>query len=247
MGVVPDQVPGEAVSVLPCSAVPAIVGGAVFAGPTAATTAVAAEVAELARSFDAVTTTRRVDPTSAETSMYVDAAAPAVLTQFAPAVSQRRHWYAKEIGGVPDQAPGCAVRSCPSVTAPMIVGGDVFEGRTSVVVSTTSCGAIDVPASRLLSDIPFPLVEVSATLRRPLLLTSDVTSTLTHCPDAKAPEEPAIVEPGAGAFAYVIVVSPQLLSATGRTEYPTGDAVVEFSRSVAFLIVPESPWRLKRR
>ena len=43
----PDQVPGSAVSVCPCCAVPETVGGDVFTGATAVTTAVAAEVARL--------------------------------------------------------------------------------------------------------------------------------------------------------------------------------------------------------
>ena len=69
IGVVPDHVPGDAVSVWPCCAVPDTVGGDVFAGAVAlaATTAVWAESAvALPAEFEAVTWTRSVEPTSAE-------------------------------------------------------------------------------------------------------------------------------------------------------------------------------------
>jgi len=52
--------------------------------------------------------------------------------QFAPLVSQRRHWYAYEIGCVPDQLPGEAVSTCPACAVPEIVGAPVFEGGVSV-------------------------------------------------------------------------------------------------------------------
>ena len=64
----PDHVPCDAVSVLPCVAVPEIVGAAVLVGTAGGgplTTAVAAEVAEaLPPPFVAVTTTSTVCPTS---------------------------------------------------------------------------------------------------------------------------------------------------------------------------------------
>ena len=88
----PDHVPVDAVSVCPCCARPEIAGGAVFAGGTAATTAVGAEVARVEMSLVAVTTTTNVEPTSAETSVYVADVAPATSAQEAPVASQRRHW-----------------------------------------------------------------------------------------------------------------------------------------------------------
>jgi hypothetical protein len=58
----------------------------------AATTPVAAEEADDEPAlFEAVTTTRIVEPTSADTSVYVLPVAPAMSTQLAPAESQRRH------------------------------------------------------------------------------------------------------------------------------------------------------------
>jgi hypothetical protein len=65
-----------------------------FAGcvATAVTTPVAAEEADDEPAlFDAVTTTRTVEPTSADTSVYVLPVAPPMSTQLAPAESQRRH------------------------------------------------------------------------------------------------------------------------------------------------------------
>ena len=56
---------------------------------------------------------------------------------------------------------------------------------------------------------------VRATLIRPLPVTSGVMSTEVW-PALTAPEV-AVIPEGAGAFWYVIVVSPQLLSATPRT------------------------------
>ena len=172
-----------------------------FTGGTAATAAVAAEEAELENAFEAVTTTRNVDPTSAEVAVYVCAVAPAMSEHGLPPAPQRLHWYAYESGCVPDQLPGSAVSVCPSRGVPLIVGGEVFAGGTSVVVSITSCGATEDPASRVSSDIPVVLVEVNATLSRPFPPTRDVTSTATHWPDANEPEEPVIVELGGGAFA----------------------------------------------
>src|SRR5262249_61598079 len=97
MGVVPDHEPGDAVSVSPSCADPAIVGGDVFAGAVAGagTTPVAADVAVVEPpEFVAVTATRRVDPWSAATTLYDAAVAPAMSAQPAPPESQRRHWYA---------------------------------------------------------------------------------------------------------------------------------------------------------
>jgi hypothetical protein len=67
----------------------------VFDGATAAavTTPVAAEEADDEPAlFDAVTTTRIVEPTSADANVYVLPVAPAISEQFPPPASQRRHW-----------------------------------------------------------------------------------------------------------------------------------------------------------
>ena len=60
-----------------------------------ATTAVRADDAVVEPTlFDAVTATRNVESTSADVRVYVCEAAGTMSTQFWPAVSQRRHWYA---------------------------------------------------------------------------------------------------------------------------------------------------------
>ena len=67
-------------------------GGVVFAGGTV-TTLVWGDVATVADTeFVAVTCTRIVLPASRRSSVYVEAVAFAMLTQFAPDVSHRRHW-----------------------------------------------------------------------------------------------------------------------------------------------------------
>jgi hypothetical protein len=137
-GGVPDQEPVDALSACPAVGVPVIVGGAVFAGGAAPTTAVACDVADDESAFDAVTTTRRVEPTSPELTAYAAVVAPRMFVQLLPPASQRRHWYAYEIGCVPVHAPGSAVSVFPSCAMPVIVGGDVFDGCTSFVVTTTS-------------------------------------------------------------------------------------------------------------
>ena len=65
----PVQVPGSAVSVWPSSGVPEIDGGVELAGASASTSVESEDVAvSLPPAFVAVTTTRIVPPTSAETS-----------------------------------------------------------------------------------------------------------------------------------------------------------------------------------
>ena len=91
-GGVPVHVPGEALKVWPCCAAPEIVGGEVFTGGAAATTVVGSELAVVERSFEAVTATRMVAPTSAGTTAYVCPVAPAMSMQLPPVALQRRHW-----------------------------------------------------------------------------------------------------------------------------------------------------------
>src|SRR5437763_10107905 len=128
----PLQVPGFAVSVPPTLASPVIVGAAVFAGPeavAAATLAVGTLVAEFEPSeLLASTTTRAVLPWSALANLYVCVVAPAIAWQPAPLASQICHWYWKVIGVDPFQVPGLAVAVLPTVAAPLIVGGELFDG-----------------------------------------------------------------------------------------------------------------------
>ena len=103
------QAPRVAVRIEPRCGVPLIVGGAVFAGGfavgggggggggggAAETTAVALLVAEPdPAAFVPVTVTRMVLPTAKLPSVSCVPVAPETEAQFAPAVSQRFHWYA---------------------------------------------------------------------------------------------------------------------------------------------------------
>jgi hypothetical protein len=124
---------------------------------------------------------------------------------------------------------------------PEIVGGEVFVGATSFVVDTTSWGRRELVASRLLSEMGVVVADVSAKLTEPLAAMSGVTSTAVQAPEANGPEEPVMVPATGGAFAYVIVVSLQLLLATLRTSYPTVEPLDELRRSVAFVTVPLRP------
>lgn len=81
--------------VLPCVAVPLIVGSEVFVGAAAParTALVAADDAVVEPFlFEAVTAKRNLKPTSAATGEYVIAVAPLIALQFAPFESQRCHW-----------------------------------------------------------------------------------------------------------------------------------------------------------
>jgi hypothetical protein len=85
-------VPFEAVSSWPWTAEPEIAGSAVFTGGPGATTGEAGDVADaLPAEFVAVTTTRSVAPTSAETAAYVPFVAPDRAAHDVPADVQRCH------------------------------------------------------------------------------------------------------------------------------------------------------------
>ena len=77
-------------------------------GVAARTAEVAADVADCEPyRFEAVTTTRIVEPESPLDSEYEELVDPLTATHDAPALSQRRHWYAYEVGE-PLQVPGDA-------------------------------------------------------------------------------------------------------------------------------------------
>ena len=136
IGSVPVHVPRVAVSVSPSRAVPEICGAVALTGGAAATVAVGvvAAVVEPAP-FVAVTTARRVVPASAAVSVYDARVAPPRSVQLAPFVSQRRHWYAYAIAGVPVQVPRSTVRISPSRVVPEIDGAVVLTAATGATVA----------------------------------------------------------------------------------------------------------------
>src|SRR4051812_11457553 len=84
-------------------------------------------------------------------------------------------------------------------------------------VSTTSCGRFAV-ASRLAMLIAVELAMARAKLTLPLPFTSGVTSRADVLDAATAPDEAVGPTASGGALLQLIVVSPQLLSATPHTE-----------------------------
>src|SRR5262245_40030417 len=135
----PLQVPVLALSTWPSCAVPDTTGGDTFAGGAAGTTTPVAADTALAEppAFDAVTTTRTVNPTSPPTNTYVVPVALAMSAQLAPDGLHRRHWYANPVGE-PDQVPGAAVSVAPSRAVPDTVGRLVFVGGSGADRSATS-------------------------------------------------------------------------------------------------------------
>ena len=91
----------------------------VAAPPTAAVCADVAAVEPFR--FEAVTITRRVLPTSAVESVFVDVVAPLLALQFAPAESHRSHWYAN-FKDFPCHVPVLAVRVVATTALPLIEG-----------------------------------------------------------------------------------------------------------------------------
>ena len=65
--------------------------------------------------------------------MWAFAVAPEMSEQFEPALLQRRHWYAYEVGEL-DQEPFEAVRVRPCPAVPEMVGRAVLRGALPVGV-----------------------------------------------------------------------------------------------------------------
>jgi hypothetical protein len=147
IGADPVQEPVVAVMDLPSSSVPDTVGGAVFVAEEGAdvTTDVGIETAvALPTEFDASTASLIVDPTSAADTAYVEPVAPPMSAQDAPAVSQRRHRYAYEIGVVPDHVPTSPVSVLPSCGVPAIDGAAVFAGGEGAAVTVAVAADVAV-------------------------------------------------------------------------------------------------------
>lgn len=193
----------------------------------------------------AVTATRIVKPRSPKAGTYVRAVAPAIFVQLAPLESQRLHWYENASGTDPDHVPRLVVSPRPGFGLPAIAGRATFAGAAPAVVTTTSSGLAVV--SRL--EKPSNVLERarSARLTRPLPLTSGVTSSDTHVYCTTGPELATTLVPTAGALAYVIVVSPQLVLATPRMSKPAVTVFFAYTRRVACVTAPARPATLKRR
>jgi len=141
-GAVPDQAPSVALRICPSRTVPEMTGrppGSFVGGANGATTAVAGEatLADPSR-FDAVTVTRIVLPTSAVTSVYVAALAPAITAQAPPVASQRCQARPYASGPVPLNVPVVDVRIWPARALPVIVGSPVAAGAAALAGTVRS-------------------------------------------------------------------------------------------------------------
>ena len=87
--------------------------------------------------------------------------APAMSEQFAPAASQRRHWYVKLIGVLPVHVPSPAVSVCPSWAVPLIVGATVFAGGTAATAAVCALVA-GVPPAALVPVTTRRIVEATS-------------------------------------------------------------------------------------
>lgn len=123
-------------------------------------------------------------------------------------------------GGVPAVGVGLGEGAGVGVGAGAVGVGDAVVGvgvaEFVSANSRTSWGAVD-PVSRLAKFIWVASLVTIAKLTFVPGRTADVTSTLVHWPEAKRPERPMTASPIAGAFWYVMVRSPQVVSATGRS------------------------------
>jgi hypothetical protein len=81
--------------------------------------------------------------------------------QFAPALSQRRHWRVYVMGVEPDYVPVAEVRVWPSLGVPVIVGAAVLAGAAAATAAVAALVAL-----------PEPLALVAVTFTRIVLVTS---------------------------------------------------------------------------
>jgi hypothetical protein len=144
------------------------------------------------------------------------------------------------VPAVPENVGLAMFRKLPFAGAVSVTTG----GVVSVVVWTTSCGLF--VASRLAKVTSEPPV-VTARLKVPLPVTRDVTSTLTHCPDVIAPDDPSTAAANAGALLYVMPRSVQLDDDTACAAMPEVDDAFARRRRVAEETAPVRPVTLNRR
>jgi hypothetical protein len=112
----------------------------------------------------------------------------------------------------------------------------------TALVSTSSFGRAEaVLASRAKSEVALEELVVTAKLTGPFPETSGVTSSESVAPAAYDPDEAVATAAGGGAFAYVIVVSPQLELATPRTATPAVEPEFAVRTSVAFATAAVKP------
>src|SRR5215468_479345 len=91
--------------------------------------------------------------------------------QFAPAASQRRHWYVNMSGLPPSHVPGTAASSCPATGGPTMVGG-VERSGAPVGYGSMATDASLVPFMRspfqFCAGTSGALFEVQCAIQRPV-------------------------------------------------------------------------------
>jgi hypothetical protein len=156
------------------------VGSDVFTGAATTNARAAATTPEAALvavpeppAFDAVTTTRNVLPTSVEVNASDDPVAPATSAHEPPPESQRRHWYAYDVG-LFDHEPVDADSVWPCCAVPLMVGRNVFTGATTEDVGAEAA-AITADAA-LVADAEPPAFDAVTTTRSVLPTSTDVNA-----------------------------------------------------------------------
>ena len=133
--------------------------GALATSPDAGVVAVCEPPAPVA-----VTTSDTVVPMSPGVSVYVASVAPVIAAHVTPVTSQRRHWYANDVGDpvhVPTEDESC----WPAVVVPAMLGAVVATGRVA----------------EPLPDVPTAIVGADAVAAPPDVLCA-VTVTISACP-----------------------------------------------------------------
>jgi hypothetical protein len=141
-----DHEPSLADNVSPTTVVPEITGTAVFTGAAGGgvpTTLVATDDADPdPPALLAVTVTTNVCDSSAATTLYVPAVAPAIATHDPPLALQSLHAYAKPVGPF-DHEPSLADNVSPTATVPEITGRPESTGAAGGPLATTPVATDD--------------------------------------------------------------------------------------------------------
>ena len=128
-----------------CAAADPVTAGGTGAS---ATTAVVGALADCEPPFPvAVTTSDSVAPMSSGVSVYEDVVAFAIGAHAPPVASQRRHWYANEVGA-PVHEPAKVVSVWPACVMPETLGATIADGLLAVPLPagvTASVAGDDAP------------------------------------------------------------------------------------------------------
>src|SRR5215210_355966 len=97
--------------------------------------------------------------------------------QAAPAASQRRHWYAISIVGVPVHSPGSAVSVRPSRATPLTVGATVLTGGRAAITGVKALTATALPPAFATVTATRMVAPASSAVRTYVAAVAPATST----------------------------------------------------------------------